>query len=139
MINHSYAHLHPKDLDDAALEHEIVGGQHALRETAGIAPRWYWLPFAEQDERMVPLLDKAQIAAYLPRNFVSSDDWRSEVDGDGIRKRATTGITDGTVILFHEWRKETLEQLPAILAELKRQNCVFLTFSELEGYVRTLK
>jgi peptidoglycan/xylan/chitin deacetylase (PgdA/CDA1 family) len=139
MINHSYAHLHPKDLDDAALEHEIVGGQNALLAAVGTAPRWYWMPFAERDERMLPLLEKAQIAAYVPRNLVSSDDWRPEVDGDGIRQRATTGITDGTVILFHEWRKETLEQLPAILAELKRQNCVFLTFSELGGYVGTLK
>ena len=47
---------------------------------------------------------------------------------------ATTGVTDGCVILFHEWRAETAEQLPAILAELKRQGCVFLTFSQLVAY-----
>jgi peptidoglycan/xylan/chitin deacetylase (PgdA/CDA1 family) len=36
----------------------------------------------------------------------------------------------GTVILFHEWRRETLQQLPRILAELRREGCTFLTFSE---------
>jgi peptidoglycan/xylan/chitin deacetylase (PgdA/CDA1 family) len=48
-----------------------------------------------------------------------------------ILHRATTDIHDGTVILFHEWRAETRGQLPSILAELRRQHCVFLTFSGL--------
>ena len=135
IVNHSYAHLHPKDLNDAEIENEIVGGQKALRQVAKPAPRWYWAPFGEQDERMPALLRKAGIAPYVPRNFVSSDDWNRQTGADEIRTRATTGITDDTVILFHEWRNETMEQLPAILAELIRQKCTFLTFSELQAAV----
>lgn len=40
------------------------------------------------------------------------------------------GVLDGTVILLQEWRRETLQQLPRILAELRREGCTFLTFSE---------
>jgi peptidoglycan/xylan/chitin deacetylase (PgdA/CDA1 family) len=60
-------------------------------------------------------------------------DYDRSVPAAEILRRATTDVRDGTVILFHEWRTETREQLPAILAELRRQHCVFLTFSELDA------
>ena len=50
---------------------------------------------------------------------------------------ARDAVPDGSVILFHEWRKETCDQMPAILAELRRQGCVFLTFSDLAAHVRS--
>jgi peptidoglycan/xylan/chitin deacetylase (PgdA/CDA1 family) len=131
IVNHSYAHLHPNALSDEGIAQEIVGGQKALAAIVSPAPRWYWAPFGEQDARMPALFEKAGIRPYLPRGFVSSDDWNREVPASEIRRRATTGVGDDTVILFHEWRNETIEELPAILAELKRQGCTFLSFSDL--------
>jgi len=139
IVNHSYSHRHPKELDDAALEHEIVGAQNVISELAGTVPRWYWLPFGEWDDRVPALANKAHIAVYVPKTLVNSNDWKADIDANGIRHRATTGITDGTFILFHEWRLETIDQMPAILVELRRQHCGFLTFSELEQYVRGRK
>ena len=137
IANHSFSHQHPDPLDDAALTREIVEGQRVLTEVFGIAPRWYWPPFLETDDRMPALFAKAGLARYVPRNFVSSDDWNREVGADEIERRATTNVTDGTVLLFHEWREETLERMPAILAELKRQGCEFHTFSELAEELRS--
>ena len=42
---------------------------------------------------------------------------------------SVVGVRDGSVILFHEWRTETREQLPVILAELRRQEFGFVTFT----------
>lgn len=131
IINHSYSHAHPKPLSDAALEREIVGGQQAIVSSVDYSPVWYWPPYLERDPRMPSLFGKAGIALYEPANLVSSDDWNQAVSGEDIYTRATAGVTDQTVILFHEWRQETLEQMPAIIAELKRQGCSFHTFSEL--------
>jgi len=39
------------------------------------------------------------------------------------------------VILFHEWRPETATQMKAVIKELKRQGCVFLTFSQMAAYL----
>jgi peptidoglycan/xylan/chitin deacetylase (PgdA/CDA1 family) len=85
------------------------------------------------DDRVRAAVAQAGLALYTPRRLVASMDYDTKVPAAEILRLATTDIHDGTVILFHEWRAETREQLPAILAELRRQNCVFLTFSGLHA------
>lgn len=139
IANHSYTHQHPKDLDDAKLDHEIVDAQKTITEKTGKAPRWFWPPFLETDDRVRKAAGKAHIEVFVPRHLVVSGDYDQQVDAAAIRQRATTDVVDGTVILFHEWRDETLEQMPAILAELRKQHCVFVTFSEMADYLKTKK
>jgi peptidoglycan/xylan/chitin deacetylase (PgdA/CDA1 family) len=134
--NHSFGHLHPKSLSDAELEHEIVDAQKVIAEQSGFTPRWYWPPFVEIDDRVRAMATNAGIEVYPLKNLVVSQDYDRSVNAVGIFTRATTHVTDGSVILFHEWRDETLDQLPAILAELRRQGCMFETFSELAAYNR---
>lgn len=133
--NHSYSHQHPKEVDDATLAHEIVGAEEIFTRILGTAPAWYWPPFIELDPRMPPLLKQAGLKIYTPRHLVGSADYDRSVTAQQIHDRSLEDITDGTVILFHEWRPETLQQMPAILAELKRRGCVFLTFSEMARYL----
>jgi len=133
IANHSQTHSHPRDLDDAALEREVAGAQEKIRAAVAVAPRWYWPPFLEEDERLRTAVARARLKIYTPRHLVISMDYDRAVPAAEILRRATTDVRDGTVILFHEWRKETREQLPAILAELRRQHCTFLTFSELDA------
>jgi peptidoglycan/xylan/chitin deacetylase (PgdA/CDA1 family) len=137
IANHSQTHAHPRDLSDAALTHEVVDAQKIIRETVGRGSRWYWPPFIEIDARLRATVARAGLTIYEPRRLVASMDYDTTVGADEIRRRATTGIADGTVILFHEWRAETRQELPAILAELRRQHCVFLTFSELADALST--
>ena len=131
IANHSQTHAHPRDLKDDALDQEVAVPQKKLTSILGYAPRWYWPPFIEIDDRLHAAVARAQLTVYIPRKIVASMDYDTKVSAAEILRRATTGIEDGTVILNHEWRAETRQQLPAILAELRRQNCVFLTFSEL--------
>ena len=131
IANHSQTHAHPRALSDAALDQEVATAQNKLTTILGHAPRWYWPPFIEIDDRVHAAVARANLTVYVPRKIVASMDYDTSVSAAEILRRATTGIEDGTVILNHEWRAETRQQLPAILAELRRQNCVFLTFSEL--------
>ena len=131
IANHSQTHSHPKDLDDAALDREVAATQEKIRATVGTAPRWYWPPFLEVDDRVRAAVARAGLIPYTPRHLVVSMDYERTVPAAEIYRRATTDVQDGSVILFHEWRAETREQLPAILTELRRQNCEFLTFSGL--------
>ena len=135
IANHSHSHLHPKDLDDAALEHEIVGAQKVIVATTGYAPKWFWPPYLEADKRHPATTAKAQIQVYVPKHLVVSEDYDRTVGVEEIQRKATANVVDGSVILFHEWREETFERMPAIIAELRRQRCIFLTFSELAAYV----
>jgi peptidoglycan/xylan/chitin deacetylase (PgdA/CDA1 family) len=131
IANHSQTHAHPRDLDDAALDHEVADAQRKITAAVGAAPKWYWPPFIEVDDRVRAAVAHAGLTLYTPRRLVASMDYDTKVPAAEILRLATTGIDDGTVILFHEWRAETRQQLPAILAELRRQGCVFLTFSGL--------
>jgi len=131
IANHSLTHAHPRELDAAALDHEVADAQKIITAAAGIAPKWYWPPFIEIDDRVRAAVAHVNLPIYLPRRLVASMDYDMKVSAADIFRLATTDINDGTVILFHEWRAETRQQLPAILAELRRQKCVFLTFSGL--------
>ena len=135
VANHSYGHKQPKSLTDSELEAEILGGQKTITQAAGVAPVWYWPPFIAIDDRVRADAAKAGIAIYMPKKLVVSGDYMQEVDAAELLRRATTGVEDGAVILFHEWRPETEQQLRAIIAELRKQGCVFLTFSEMAKYL----
>jgi peptidoglycan/xylan/chitin deacetylase (PgdA/CDA1 family) len=137
IANHSYSHLHPKQCDDATLEHEVVEAQKIIVAQSGFTPKWYWCHFLESDPRLPAIAAKAHLEVYSLKQVVVSQDYDRSVGAEEIKRKATTNVKDGSVILFHEWRDETLEQLPAILAELRNQGCVFLNFSELAAYIGT--
>jgi len=134
--NHSQTHAQPSGLNDAALDHEVAGNQRKLTEILGVAPKWYWPPYLKIDDRVRASVTRAGLAIYEPRHLVVSKDYDRAVPAAEILQRATTDVRDGSVIMFHEWRVETREQLPAILAELRRQHCEFYTFSGLEAAFR---
>jgi len=134
IANHSYEHLHPAGLSEKALDHEVVAALTVLDSQAGIHPAWYWPPFVEITPDLEKTVGKTGMKLFRPHHLVASGDYMPELSAEEIRKRALTDINDGTVILFHEWRNETLEQMPAILAELKKRGVVFLTISELTNY-----
>lgn len=138
IVNHSYDHKRPSKLSDEELVHEIADAQSVIADITKIAPKGYWSPYRETDERGAAIAEKAGIAYHYPvHNLVSSDDWNREANADQIRERSTTGVKENNVILFREWHQETYEQLPAIIQELCRQNCVFMAFSELKAYAET--
>jgi peptidoglycan/xylan/chitin deacetylase (PgdA/CDA1 family) len=137
--NHSYSHRHAKDCTDAELEQEIGGAQEIIADVTGVTPKWYWPPFLEVDNRVRAAVAKAKLDIYSLNQVVVSQDYDRSVTAAEIKRKATTNVKDGSVILFHEWRAETYEQLPAILAELRRQGCVFLTFTELAEANRSKK
>ncbi|MEO6995738.1 MAG: polysaccharide deacetylase family protein [Lacunisphaera sp.] len=134
--NHSYTHPHLRTLDDAAVSAEISRTSAAIERATGHPPVWFWSPFLETDERIDRLVKAATGLTHFPwlsYHFISTDDWdEAHTAPATIRHNATTGVTDGTIILFHEWREATLEQLPEILTELRRQGCVFVTLSGLQ-------
>lgn len=131
IVNHSYDHRNVDELSDKELEHEIVGAQSKMSELLKTDPVWYWPPFLKVNDRVRSNVEKAGIQLFEPVKTVVSMDYDRSVGAEEIEERATTGVVDGSVILFHEWRSETVDRLPSILKKLRDQNCQFLTFSEL--------
>lgn len=131
IVNHSWSHARIAELDQSALVDEVRKGHEAIRSATGSVPGWYWPPYLAVDQRLKDVLAAVPVKIYVPHHLVDSKDWDTATSAETLRQRAITGVRDGSVILFHEWRKETLEQLPAILVELRSQGCTFHTFSGL--------
>jgi len=139
IANHSFDHKHPAGLSEKELDHEVIASLKVLETQAGIHPAWYWPPFVEITPDLEKTVAKTSMKIFRPALLVSSSDWNTSVSADQLRKNALTGVNNGTVILFHEWRQETLAQMPNIIAELKKQGAVFLTISELTNYLNNNK
>lgn len=133
--NHSFTHAHLRELKDADVKDELAHTSQAFLKTIGREPSFFWAPFLETDERVARLTLEATGLKHFPlprAHLVSSDDWNvQKTDAAAIYRNATTSVRDLTVILFHEWRAETVAQLPAIITELRRQGAEFHTFTEL--------
>jgi len=134
IINHSYTHPHLKELKDAEIEREVADTQAAVKQATGYTPKWFWAPFLEYDDRLAAVVKRVGGLEHFPwksYHFIGSLDWEAPTTGEKFRELCTTGIVDGTVILMHEWPQVTLENLPAVITELKKQGVEFVTFSEL--------
>ncbi len=133
IINHSYTHPHFKELNDAAIRKEVADTQVAVAKAIGHTPRWFWSPFGDWDGRIAAAV-RAEGLEHFPASrfhFLDTRDWDQATTPEQIRARATTGVRDRSIILCHEWPEKTLAEMPAIIAELKRQGVEFVTFSEL--------
>jgi peptidoglycan/xylan/chitin deacetylase (PgdA/CDA1 family) len=133
IINHSYTHPHLKGLSDADIQREVADTQTAIKQATGYTPKWFWAPFLEYDDRIATVVRRGGLEhfPYTKYHFIGSLDWEPQTTGEKFRQLTTTGIVDGTVILMHEWPAVTLENLPAVITELKKQGVQFVTFSEL--------
>ncbi|MFT3783949.1 MAG: polysaccharide deacetylase family protein [Nibricoccus sp.] len=138
VTNHSFEHKHPKDLSPAELRHEVIGALEVFERVTNKRPTWYWPPYIEITPELEAIVAKTSMKLYRPAHLVGSSDYDMSVTAEQIRIRSLDGVKDGSLILFHEWRNESLEQMPAILAELKKRGAVFMTISELTNYLGTV-
>ena len=132
-VNHSYSHAHCNQLGRTELEAELSRTSELLERASGQPPAWFWPPYLECDDSCNATVEALGMKTFTRLGFriVSSNDWNVELDGETIFKNATTDIADRCIVVFHEWRAETLQQLPSIVAALRSQGGRFPTFSEL--------
>ena len=132
-VNHSYSHAHCNQLDRNELEAELSRTCDLLELASGLPTAWFWPPYLECDDSCNSIVEALGMKTFPRLGFqiISSNDWNMDVDEEMIFKNATQDIADQCIIIFHEWRVETLQQLPSIVAELKSQGTQFVTFNEL--------
>ncbi len=142
VICHSSTHAHINQLDDAQIREELIGALPIFEEVAGSKPLWYWPPYGERDDRMYSILDDAGMILLQPDsvNFTSTRDWDIEnTPAELILERALAHLSDPLldtkgdvrIILFHEWRNETLQVMPQILQGLKSRGYKLVRIDEL--------
>jgi peptidoglycan/xylan/chitin deacetylase (PgdA/CDA1 family) len=110
---------------------EIRRANAALRQSAGLSPRFFRAPFGKVSGRLVMT---ARLAGLTTVSWdVDSRDW-SAPGVDAIREAVLGPVRAGSIVLMHDGRgprPETLAALPRILEELRGRGYRLVTTSEI--------
>ncbi|MBQ7738080.1 MAG: polysaccharide deacetylase family protein [Desulfovibrionaceae bacterium] len=132
IASHTYAHKNLKRLSFAGQWQEIERGYESLANL-GIVPTYVRPPYGSFDERTRKIADAFGMNIVLWS--VDSKDWkRLPDDYSQLTTPYGTPFEEGQmhgVFLFHDIHKRTVDDLPRIIAELRKGGCTrFVTFSE---------
>jgi peptidoglycan/xylan/chitin deacetylase (PgdA/CDA1 family) len=108
--NHSYTHPHLTQLGQAQIDSEISRTQQAIAGAGGGTPRLFRPPYGETNATVQSIA-----AGYGLRQIlwdVDSQDWNG-ASTDAI-VQANARLTNGQIILMHEWSANTLAAIPRI-------------------------
>lgn len=110
VANHSYTHPHLTQQTQAQVESEISRTQQAIAAGGGGTPKLFRPPYGESNATV-----RAAAAKYGLTQIiwdVDSQDWNN-ASTDAI-VQANARLTDGQIILMHDWPANTLAAIPRI-------------------------
>jgi peptidoglycan/xylan/chitin deacetylase (PgdA/CDA1 family) len=108
--NHSYTHPHLTQQSQAQIDSELSRTQQAIANAGGGTPKLFRPPYGETNATV-----RAVEAKYGLKEIiwdVDSQDWNG-ASTDAI-VAANARLTNGQVILMHEWPANTLAAIPRI-------------------------
>ena len=108
--NHSYTHPHLTQLGQAQIDSEISRTQQAIAAAGGGTPRLFRPPYGETNATVKGVEAKYGLTEILWN--VDSQDWNG-ASTDAI-VAAAARLTNGQVILMHDWPANTVAAIPRI-------------------------
>jgi peptidoglycan/xylan/chitin deacetylase (PgdA/CDA1 family) len=116
--NHSYDHPHLTTLSQAQIDSEIGRTQTAIANAGGGTPKLFRPPYGQTNSTV-----KAVEAKYGLKEIIwdiDSQDWNGASVAQIVA--ANSRLTNGQVILMHEWPANTLTAIPQIAQVLASHN-----------------
>jgi peptidoglycan/xylan/chitin deacetylase (PgdA/CDA1 family) len=108
--NHSYTHPHLIQQSQAQIDSELSRTQQAIANAGGGTPRLFRPPYGETNSTLQSVEAKYGLTQIIWD--VDSQDWNG-ASVDAI-VQANARLTNGQVILMHEWPANTLAAIPRI-------------------------
>jgi peptidoglycan/xylan/chitin deacetylase (PgdA/CDA1 family) len=108
--NHSYTHPHLIQESQAQIDSEVGRTQQAIAAAGGGTPRLFRPPFGETNATLRTVEAKYGLTQIIWD--IDSQDWNGATT-DAI-VQANARLTNGQVILMHEWPANTLTAIPRI-------------------------
>ncbi|OXM64905.1 polysaccharide deacetylase family protein [Amycolatopsis vastitatis] len=115
--NHSYTHPHLTQQSQAQVDSEISRTQQAISAAGGGTPRLFRPPYGETNATVQSVEAKYGLRQIIWD--VDSGDWNN-ASVDAI-VAANARLTNGQVILMHEWPANTLAAIPRIAQTLRNR------------------
>ncbi len=112
--NHSWDHPHMTQLSTSQMNTEIGNTQNAIRQITGTAPKLFRPPYGETNSTLKSV--EAQYGLTEIIWDVDSQDWNGASVSSIVA--ANGRLTNGQVILMHDWPANTVQAIPQIAAGL---------------------
>lgn len=116
--NHSWDHPHLVNMSQSDIQSQLSRTQQAIQQTAGVTPTLFRPPYGETNATLRSVEQSLGLREVLWD--VDSNDWNN-ASADQIRQAAAR-LTNGQVILMHDWPAATVQALPGILQDLRSRN-----------------
>ncbi|WP_330237855.1 polysaccharide deacetylase family protein [Streptomyces sp. NBC_00525] len=112
--NHSYTHPHLTQQSQAQVDSEISRTQQAIADAGGGTPKLFRPPYGETNSTVKAVEAKYGLTEVIWD--VDSQDWNG-ASTDAI-VQAVSRLSNGQIILMHEWPANTLAAIPRIAQSL---------------------
>jgi peptidoglycan/xylan/chitin deacetylase (PgdA/CDA1 family) len=116
--NHSYTHPHLTQGSQATMDSEISRTQTAIANAGGGTPKLFRPPYGETNSTLKSVEQKYGLTEIIWD--VDSQDWNN-ASTDAI-VAANARLTNGQVILMHDWPANTVAAIPRIAQGLASRN-----------------
>jgi peptidoglycan/xylan/chitin deacetylase (PgdA/CDA1 family) len=136
LANHSYTHRNLTRLTDNEIAAEFAQTQAAIQMVTGVLPRYVRPPGGNWNNRVA----RVALAWGLTPCFWTVDVYGSEVVGtQQVADTVLKQMRPGSIVLMHNGKMSTLQAMPTIIRELKRQGYAFVTMATLHKRLQTVK
>jgi peptidoglycan-N-acetylglucosamine deacetylase len=116
--NHSYTHPHMTQQSQAQMDSEVSRTQQAIANAGGGTPKLFRPPYGETNSTLQSVLSRYGLTQIIWD--VDSQDWNN-ASVDAI-VQANARLTNGQVILMHDWPANTVAAIPRIAQGLAARN-----------------
>ncbi|MGW6641680.1 polysaccharide deacetylase family protein [Streptomyces iakyrus] len=129
VANHSYTHPHLTRLNQVQIDSEISRTQQAVTSAGGGTPKLFRPPYGETNATVKSAAARHGLTEIIWD--VDSQDWNG-ASTDAI-VRSVARLTNGQIILMHDWPPNTLAAIPRIAQTLTSRGLCPGTISPRTG------
>ena len=131
---HSTTHSYMSKLTEAQIEEELTRSSMAIKAVTGEEVTLFRPPYGDYDDLLIETAER--LGLYTIQWDVDSLDWKN-LSAAEIAARVTSGVKNGSIVLFHNNGLHTAEALPAVIADRKEKGFTFVRIDDLiykDGY-----
>ncbi|MGI5273001.1 polysaccharide deacetylase family protein [Nonomuraea sp. CA-218870] len=126
--NHGYSHPDFTKSTEAAIRSEIKKTNDEIKKAAGVEPKLLRPPYGLSD------LTVQDIAAEFGMPIIlwtgGSRDWESRNE-EKIKKQTLSVAKGNSIVLMHDWVKQTVDSMPSIIKTLQRSGYHLVTVDDV--------
>ncbi|MDA0633035.1 polysaccharide deacetylase family protein [Nonomuraea sp. MCN248] len=126
--NHGYSHPDFTKSSEATIRSEIKKTNDEIKKAAGVEPKLLRPPYGLSD------LTVQDIAAEFGMPIIlwtgGSRDWESRNE-EKIKKQTLSVAKGNSIVLMHDWVKQTVDSMPSIIKTLQRSGYHLVTVDDV--------